>query len=61
VFIQNALQRSAMHLQSPRGFRNITITLFKDALNVFPPDAVSRHWIVRWRWQRPFGFEQSGG
>ena len=41
-----------MHIQSPRGFRNIVSAEFVNALNVFPTHAVRGHWIFRRLWLR---------
>jgi hypothetical protein len=37
-----------VHVQTPRGFRDVTTAQFIDALDVFPADAVRRHRIL-WR------------
>ena len=38
-----------MHVQAARRLRDIAITQFINALNMFPPHAVCRHRIVGWR------------
>ena len=38
-----------MHVQSTGGFADIMVAELVDALDVFPADAVSRHWILRGR------------
>ena len=49
AFGQNPLQGPAVHVQPAGGLGYIMIAQFVDALDVFPADAVSRHWILRGR------------
>ena len=48
VLGQNALQGAPVHLQAPRRLGHVPITLFIDALDMLPADAVSAHRVL-WR------------
>ena len=44
---EDALQGAAVHVETTRGFRNVTTAQFVDALDVLPAHAVRRHRILR--------------
>src|SRR5580700_5633095 len=44
---QNPLQGAAMHVQPPRGFRDVAVAHLVDALDVLPAHPVGRHRILR--------------
>src|SRR5437763_2738701 len=52
---ENALQGAAVHVEPPRGFRDLAVAHFIDALDVLPADAIGRHRMVR-----PLGFIGAG-
>ena len=45
---EDALQRSTMHAETPRGFGYIVIAQFIDALDMLPANAIGRHRVF-WR------------
>jgi hypothetical protein len=44
---EDALQRAPVHVEAARGFRDVPIAQFVNALDMLPADAVGRHWIFR--------------
>ena len=53
AFREDALQCPAMHRQAPHRFRDVAVTQPVNALDMFPPYSIGRHWIVRWWGTRP--------
>jgi hypothetical protein len=50
---QDALQGAPMHAQPARGFRDIAVALFIDALDMLPAHAIGRHRVFGRRGQGP--------
>src|SRR2546423_3717148 len=42
---QDALQRAAVHVETPRGLRDVAVAQLVDALDVLPAHAIGRHGI----------------
>src|SRR5438552_1448549 len=46
VLRQDALQRAAVHLETPRGFRDVALAQLEDALDMLPAHPVGRHRVL---------------